>query len=68
MINKSEVKVCKKCKRILPADYKYRYCEACRNRQVDVIKKGIAVTAMVVTAVVPLVTKGKFTIKPNSKD
>ena len=37
-----ENKVCKnkKCQKQLPENYKYKYCEACRNRQVDRLKKG----------------------------
>ena len=36
MKNESDVRVCKnkKCQKVLPAGYKHRYCEACRNKHV----------------------------------
>ena len=34
-----EEKVCKKCGRVLPQDYKYKKCESCRSKGVDEIKK-----------------------------
>lgn len=38
-----ENKVCKnkKCMKFLPAGYKHRYCEACRNRQAQKLKNGL---------------------------
>ena len=46
MKNESVQKVCKnkKCQKTLPFDYKYKYCEACRNQRADTAKgvlKGI---------------------------
>ena len=40
-MNKMENKKCKnkKCKRPLPKEYKYKYCENCRNEQVNSVKK-----------------------------
>lgn len=29
----------KKCGKLLPPDYKYKRCEACRNARVDFVKK-----------------------------
>lgn len=37
----SEKRVCKKCQKELPAGYKYKCCEACRNKQVQAIKDGV---------------------------
>ena len=36
-----ETKKCKnkKCQRPLPKEYKYKYCENCRNEQVNSVKK-----------------------------
>ena len=40
MKNDSQVKVCKnkKCQKVLPAGYKHRYCEACRNQHAQTTK------------------------------
>lgn len=51
-----ENKVCKKCHRPLPEDYKFDECEACRNKQVQVIKE-VAKKGAVLVAVVPCITK-----------
>lgn len=48
-------KVCKNknCQKPLPEGYKYKYCEACRNKHADNVKKvgkpalGVAVLAVV---------------------
>lgn len=34
MDNITEIKFCKnkKCRKVLPEDYKYKYCEACMNK------------------------------------
>lgn len=52
MDNITEIKFCKnkKCRKVLPEDYKYKYCEACRNRQAYWVKD-IAEKAPVVLAV-----------------
>lgn len=42
MNTESDLKVCKcknkKCQKILPEGYKYKYCEACRNRHAQAAK------------------------------
>lgn len=56
--------VCKKCKKTLPQGCKYKYCEACRNQQVDTARKigkpvlGVAVTAFI--GVCAKIIKRKF--------
>ena len=58
MKNESIVKICKKCKKVLPHDYKDNYCEACMNKNAEFIKKtfkivgGIAVTLGTVAVLV----------------
>jgi len=51
----------------LPDGYKYKYCEACRNRQAQTVKevlKGVGVGAgTVVTVAITLATRGRFNIK-----
>lgn len=60
-----EVRVCKnkKCQKVLPAGYKHRYCEACRNQHAQTAKnvlKGFgAGAATVASAVVVVITAGK---------
>lgn len=63
-MNNPDYKVCKSkdCQKVLPEDYKYKYCEACRNRRVDNIKKvgkavggGLATLSTVALAAVRLV-------------
>ena len=62
-------KVCKNknCQKPLPSDYKYKYCEACRNKRADKTKKvlkGIGAGAAAVgTVVLAIATKGKFVPK-----
>ncbi len=40
-MNDSSTRVCKNkdCKKVLPEGYKYKYCEACRNKQAQNTKK-----------------------------
>ena len=40
-MKRMETKKCKnkKCQRPLPKEYKYKYCENCRNEQVNSVKK-----------------------------
>lgn len=40
MKSESVQKICKnkKCQKALPFDYKYKYCEACRNQRADTAK------------------------------
>lgn len=56
MKNDSEERVCKnkKCHKVLPAGYKYKYCEACRNMHAHTAKnvlKGIGAGATTVASV-----------------
>ena len=60
------VKVCKnkKCQKVLPADYKYSYCEACRNQHAQMAKnvltdicKGAAAVASVTAAIITIVKR-----------
>lgn len=64
MKDESEIRVCKnkKCQKVLPTDYKHKYCEACRNKHAQTTKnilKGIGVGAAVVSVAVVMVTGGK---------
>lgn len=65
MKNENIVRVCKnkKCQKVLPAGYRHKYCEACRNQHVQTAKgtlKGIGTgVAAAASAVVIIVTKGK---------
>ena len=58
-----EQKTCKKCGKILPEDYKYKCCEACRNDRVHGIKKigKVAGSALglAATTVVAIIVKKK---------
>ena len=65
----STEKKCKKCQKILPAEYKYKLCENCRNERIDGVKQtgkkivgGVVVVGGIIIAVA---TKGK--INPNDK-
>lgn len=66
MENESEVKVCKnkKCQKVLPEGYKYKYCEACRNKKAQTTKKifsniGKGAATVASLALVVMVKKGK---------
>lgn len=64
-----ENKVCKnkKCSKPLPMGYKHKYCEACRNQQVQKVKNGFKAAAGVAGTVacvaVTVVTAGKINPK-----
>ena len=62
-----ENKVCKKCQKQLPKEYKYKKCESCRNAQVQGLKNGLKVAVSVAGTVasfaVVVVTKGKVNPK-----
>lgn len=67
-----EQKVCKnkKCQRLLPATYKHKYCENCRNKRAGQVKKVVpaasAATAFgvaTVRVIVKFVTKGNVNLK-----
>lgn len=57
-----EIKYCKnkKCKRLLPAGYKHKYCENCRNEHVKQIKDVGKAVAGVTVFVVGAALKGKI--------
>ena len=65
----STEKKCKKCQKILPAEYKYKLCENCRNERVYGLKemgKKIAGGATVMGGIIfAVVIKGK--VNPNDK-
>ena len=55
MKNKSGKRVCKnkKCQKVLPSSYKYKYCEAWRNKHTYTIRnvlEGIGTVAVIVVA------------------
>lgn len=58
-----ENKVCKNknCMKTLPDGYKYKFCEACRNQQVQKVKKGLKTVVSVAGSAVcfAIVTIGK---------
>lgn len=69
MSKDAEVRVCKnkKCQKVLPVGYKYKYCEACRNKHAETAKnvlKGLGTGAATVASIaVVVVTGGKFNPK-----
>ena len=42
---------CKKCKRELPEDYKYKTCEQCRGKRAETLKTALVSTVGVLVAV-----------------
>lgn len=60
-----ENKVCKnkKCMKSLPAGYKHRYCEACRNRQAQKLKNGLKTAGAAACLAVTIVTAGRINLK-----
>jgi hypothetical protein len=68
MESEQKTRVCrnKQCQKVLPPDYKYRYCEACRNKRAETTKKilkGAGAGIISVGGVVlSIITHGK--IKP----
>ena len=63
MENIQEIRKCKnkKCQRLLPEGYKYRYCENCRNEHAEKVRDGIKVgVGFVASAALFVVSKGKF--------
>ena len=62
-----EQKVCKKCKKVLPENYKYSKCEACRNKGAQTVKKIGAAAGAVLSVAIPtligLVSNGKIKMK-----
>lgn len=69
MKDNNEIRVCKnkKCQKVLPAGYKHRCCEACRNQHAQTAKnvlKGIgAGVGAVASVAVVIVTGGKINPK-----
>lgn len=58
-----ETRVCKnkKCQKVLPAGYKNKYCEACKNKHVEKAKKtikNIGAGAVTVASIALVVVKG----------
>lgn len=56
MSKETEIRVCKnkKCQKVLPAGYKHKYCEACRNKHAETAKnvlKGLGAGAATVASV-----------------
>lgn len=61
-----EIRICKnkKCQRPLPEGYKHKYCENCRNKQVNRIKDaGKAVAVFVGGTALTIATKGRINPK-----
>ena len=58
--------ICKKCGKILPTEYEHKTCEACRNKNVHNLKRGVKATGGVLGTVASvgifIISKGK--IKP----
>ena len=50
----------KKCQKPLPEDYKYRYCEHCRNKHADTFKQIRNVAGGLLVVALTVVTKGNF--------
>lgn len=63
-----EQKVCKNknCKKLLPEGYRYKYCESCRNKQVDKVKKagkpilGVATVAALGVKAIRVIIKSRL--------
>lgn len=50
----------KKCQRVLPDDYKHKYCENCRNEQAKIFKNGCKGALSIALLVgLTVITKGK---------
>ena len=64
-----ENRVCKnkKCQKPLPKGYKHKYCESCRNKQVQMVKGGLksagAAVGTVACITVTVLTAGKINLK-----
>ncbi|MGN8658471.1 hypothetical protein [Catenibacterium mitsuokai] len=69
MSNEAEIRICKikECQKVLPAGYKHKYCEVCRNKHAETVKNVLkaigAGTATVVSAAVIVFTDGKINQK-----
>ena len=63
-MKRMETKKCKnkKCQRPLPKEYKYKYCENCRNEKVNSVKKiikNVGSGVLVLGAILTRNIKGK---------
>ncbi len=59
--------VCPKCGKELPDGYKYKRCEACRNVQIENVKKyGKTALGALASVAVVAITKGKINPKGKS--
>ncbi len=60
-------KVCKKCSRELPNNYKHKYCENCRNMQIKAIKNAgataLSLAVLVGGTAITIITNGKINPK-----
>lgn len=67
MKNKTEIRLCKKCKKPLPTGYKHKYCEACLNRQAEMLHNGLkgamGIAGAAACVMLTVVTKGKVNPK-----
>lgn len=66
MKNESKIRVCnnKKCQKVLPDDYKHKYCEACRNKYAHKTKKYCKCLASIALTVLGFaVTSGRINLK-----
>ena len=65
MSKEAEKRVCKnkKCQKVLPAGYKHKYCEACRNKHAETAKNVMKGLGAVASVVVVVVTGGKINPK-----
>ena len=69
MSNEAGIRICKnkKCQKVLPAGYKHKYCEACRNKHAETVKNVLkaigAGTATVASAAVIVFTGGMINQK-----
>ena len=62
MKNKTDARVCLKCKRALPSGYKFPFCEACRNQLADGVKKVGKIGGRIFVVALAIISGGK-TIK-----
>lgn len=62
-----EQKKCKnkKCLRMLPKGYKYKYCENCRNEQTEQFKRVLGIVVMIGGTAITIATKGKINSTKN---
>lgn len=69
MSNEAVIRICKnkKCQKVLPAGYRHKYCEACRNKHAETVKSVLKTigtgAATVASAAVIVFTGGKINQK-----